>query len=103
MTIKISTIKNRPTFQLLGASAAGAALALFIDLIISIHGSVMHGVSVLLRADPGGSLLGVTQAILGFILIIVGAASIFYFKPLNRKAAFACGFAAIAILALFIP
>ena len=37
------------------------------------------------------------------VLLLIGACSVFYFRPLNIRGAFAGGFAAIAVLSIFAP
>jgi hypothetical protein len=97
-------LKIRSILELLIAAALGGGGAVSVDFILSMDGSLLHGFSALI--DSATAYFMKPPLPLHFAaaaLIAFSAVSIFYFRPLSRKGAFASGFAAIAILAIFIP
>ena len=97
-------IKFDPFLEILLAAAIGAGSATFIDATLAADGSMVLGLSSmfsLLTGAVNGQLAPIWLA--GTGLVALAALSVLYFRPLSRKGGFACGFAAVAILALFIP
>ena len=101
--IKLLSREN-PYFELFAAALGGAGIAIILDCLLARdHALAVFAYNFALtifdyqETRPWG--LGVVA--LG--LAILGGLSIFYFRPLNAKGAFAGGFAAIAILGILIP
>ncbi|MEO1242985.1 MAG: hypothetical protein AAFX54_13845 [Pseudomonadota bacterium] len=97
-------MKLNPFHDLHAFGAAGAAAATFIELIASGEASLLIAVSGFflwslgLSDEPNLIVIAVF-----LILSLIGVGSIYYFRPLTRKGALASGFAAIAVLAIFVP
>lgn len=85
-------------------AAFGAVIAAFIDLRVSAHGSVWRhlngAVGFFLPIEFGGIWPNLVVAL---IIGLLGALSTLYFRPLSRKGGFACGFAVIGALSIFLP
>lgn len=97
-------MKQHPFFEILIIAAMGAAVAVSIDFAISMDGSLVHGATGYL--DDVANQLSSIPISFHFVsasLVLFGALSVYYLRPLTRKGAFACGFAAIAMLAIFVP
>ena len=85
-------------------AAIGAAIAVAADFAIAMDGSLVHGVAGYLDAATGRiSPIPISFHFVSAGLVFLGALSVYYLRPLTRKGAFACGFAAIAMLAIFVP
>lgn len=79
---------------------SGALVAVFTDFFASSDGSLLYHVSNLTtRITPDLPVL--FPSALG--LAIIGGSSIFYFRPLTDKGAWASGFATIGVFAIFAP
>lgn len=97
-------IRLRPFFELFILSGFGAAIAVAIDFVVSGNGSLLSGLATLLDMYLAQYLPGQTTVkIAALVLILFGACSTFYFRPLSAKGAFAGGFAILAVLAIFVP
>ena len=85
-------------------AAIGAAIAVAVDFAISMDGSLVHGATGYLDAVASQlSSISISFHFVSASLVLFGALSVFYLRPLTRKGAFACGFAAIAMLSIFVP
>ncbi len=97
-------MKLQETYTLMLFAAIGAAIGTVIDYYLSLDSSLLYGISELMDQvttfimSPPLPFYMAAAA-----LVVLGSLSILYARPLTRKGAFTCGFAAIAILAIFIP
>ncbi len=97
-------LKIRPFTELFLLSGVGAAIAVAVDFLVSADGSLLHNLAGVIdiwvvRFTPEWAAMRIAIA----ALVITGASSVFYFKPLSRKGAFASGFGTVAALAIFLP
>jgi len=97
-------LKIRPFLELFLIAAIGASGAVIVDFTLSTDGSLLHSAAGYI--DAAAAFVAAPQIpfrAVAAVLVLLGACSVFYLRPLSRKGAFACGFAAIATLAIFTP
>ena len=95
---------RKPIVEIFGWAGVGAGLAIAIDYAVSRDASLLFSVTQYvdrLLSAAGPYTLSLRLAF--FILLGIGASSIFYFRPLSRKGAFGGGFGAIGALAILLP
>ena len=90
--------------ELFIVAALGAGSAILIDTAAAVDRPLVYSFASLFeKAASVATLPPVVFYAIASALVFGGAFSIFNFRPLNRRGAFACGFASIAIIAIFLP
>lgn len=93
-----------PFVELIVIAAAGALTAILIDFTVANDGSLLRSISQYLNIAANRiSSAQIPLYVIAGVLALIGASSAFYLRPLTRKGAFACGFVAIATLAILVP
>ena len=95
--------KLRPVTEIFALAAIGASLALLVDFLISKDASLVTSLSqhvdlVAVKFDVSP----IPIEVIAGALVILGALSVHYLRPLTRKGALAAGFTAIAIISIFV-
>ena len=97
-------LKIHPFTELSLLAGIGGGLAVVIDFLVSRDGSFVRTVEANIDQFTTYIFPPFLPTLFAVVLVLLASAlSIFYFRPLSRKGAIACGFGTVAGLAIFFP
>lgn len=96
-------IRVHSILEMFGFACLGAGVATGLNFLLAAEESLLIVLSDLLASlrllPVAAAVVPLTEA----ALVVLGGASILYFRPLTTKGAFVCGIAVIGVIAILFP